>query len=148
MLTSHSHRWQLRQNLHLAERLVASTWLCRTFPDTLSKAPVSRWLSEYFVAFTESMCERKRSPCTCYVKKKTQKNNSGSFGEPRPLRVSKKRLDKCPGPLRRVSLFTDSCSSGLLCAPLTCAETIMSSRGDNSLNIQKAQHLEREGRWC
>lgn len=52
--------------------------------------------------------------------------------------MSKKRLDKCPGPLRRVRLFTDSCSSGLLRAPLTCAETIMSSRGDNSLNVQKS----------
>lgn len=56
------------------------------------------------------------------------------------LCVSKRGLDKCPGPLRRVSLFTCYCIhvlQWLLCAPLTCAETITSSCKDNSLNIQR-----------
>lgn len=79
------------------------------------------------------MCEHKRSLCSCV-------KEQWVIWQTVALRVSKRRLDKCPGPLCRVSLFT--CYSihvlqWLLCAPLTCAEMIMSSRKDNSLNIQK-----------
>lgn len=50
--------------------------------------------------------------------------------------MSKRRLDKCPSPLRRVSPPADSCSSGYY-APLTRAETIMSRWGDNGLSRRK-----------
>lgn len=142
MLTSHSHRWHLRQNWHLWEWGVASTWLCCTFPDTLSRFDSClRWhvwalwsLSD--AHFKDPMCEYKRLLCSYVKKKKTQR----VIWQTVALRVSKRRLDKCPGPLRRVSLFTCYCihvHQWLLCAPLTCAETIMSSRKDNSLSIQK-----------
>lgn len=72
------------------------------------------------------------------VKKQNRKRNSGSFGKRWPLCVSKRRLDKCPGPLRRVSLSTDLCSSGYFVRLLTMRRNDhVKPGGDNSINIQK-----------